>query len=69
MEIVLDKEERKAVLEQRLQKTIEEMDRQYNYAEAAAIMGNSSEEAQCRHKYYALFDEAEKIKKAIADEG
>lgn len=68
MEIILDKEERILILQKRLERTIDEMNRQYNYAETAAIMGNSNEETSFRHKYYTLFDEAENIKKAIANE-
>ena len=69
MEIVLDKEERMKILKERLQKTTDKANEYYNFAEAAAICGNTSEEVQYRHQYYVMFDEAEKIKKAIADEG
>lgn len=69
MEIVLDKEEKLKVLEERLKKTVEKVTEYYNYAEAAAICGNTSEEVQYRHQYYTLCDEAEKIKQALIDEG
>lgn len=69
MEIVLDKEERLKILQERLQKTLDAANKNYDFAESAAICGNTSEEVQYRHKYYVLYDEAEKIKKAIADEG
>lgn len=69
MEIVLDKEERMKILQERLQKTMDKANEYYNFAEAAAICGNTPEEVQYRHQYYVMFDEAEKIKKAIADEG
>lgn len=69
MEIVLDKEERMKILQERLQKTQDKANEYYNFAEAAAICGNTPEEVQYRHQYYVMFDEAEKIKKAIADEG
>lgn len=69
MEIVLNKEERLKILEERLKKTVEKATEYYNYAEAAAIYGNTPEEVQYRHQYYTLCDEAEKIKQALIDEG
>ena len=68
MEIILDKDERLLILKQRLEKTEAEMTKQYNYAEAAAICADTKTEVQCRNMYYALYDEAQKIKKAIEDE-
>ena len=68
MEIVLDKEERMKILQERLQKTTDKANEYYNFAESAAICGETAEEVQYRHKYYIMSDEADKIKKAIADE-
>lgn len=68
MEIVLDKEERISILKERLAKTEESAKRYYNFAEAAAICGDSGDEMLYRSKYYALYDEAEKIKEAIEEE-
>ena len=68
MEIILSKEERIKILEERLQKTVEKATEYYNYAEAAAICGEAPDEVKYRNAYYTLYDEAEKIKQALIDE-
>ena len=69
MEIILNKEERMKILEERLRKTVEKATEYYNFAEAAAICGETSDEVKYRNAYYTLSDEADKIKKVLIDEG
>ncbi len=69
MEIILDKEERIEILKERLRKTVEKATEYYNFAEHAAICGETPDEVKYRNAYYTLCDEAEKIKQALIDEG